>query len=346
MEKKSIANIFLFALLGITLYLVYRLFAPFLMVILLSGMLVSIFYSLFERLAAGLRGHKSLAAAIMVLLIAVVIILPTIDFLFYLSKQSLDGFGAISSWISAGELERTVNDSIISRLNFIDPNVFNIRQYLISVSGKVSAFLVSGGASLLLGTGQFLTSLVLMLFTMFFMFRDGRQLVEWIMRLTPLPNRYDRAIFNKFRNVSFSTIVSTFATAIAQGLAGGIGFMVVGIPAFFPGIAMAFLSLLPYVGAAFVWFPAAIYLLIVGKIWQGVFLLVWGVAVVSVVDNILRPLLIRKKAEVHPLLIFFSIFGGIIAFGFWGMLIGPVVIAVTVTLLHIYELEYREVLER
>lgn len=346
MEKKSIANIFLFVLLGITLYLVYRLFQPFLMVILLSGMLVSIFYSLFERLAVKLRGHKSLAAAIMVLLIAVVIILPTVDFLFYLSKKSLDGFGSISSWISAGELERTVNDSIISRLNFIDPNIFNIRQYLISVSGKVSQFLVSGGTSLLLGTGQFLTSLVLMLFTMFFMFRDGRQLVEWIMRLTPLPNRYDRAIFEKFRKVSFSTIVSTFVTAIAQGLAGGIGFMIVGIPAFFPGIAMAFLSLLPYVGAAFVWFPAAVYLLIVGKIWQGVFLLVWGIAVVSVVDNILRPLLIRKKAEVHPLLIFFSIFGGIIAFGFWGMLIGPVVIAVTFTLLHIYELEYREVLER
>lgn len=346
MEKKSIANIFLFVLLGITLYLVYRLFQPFLMVILLSAMLVSMFYSPFERLATIFRGRKSLAAAVMVLLVAVVIILPTVDFLFYLSKKSLEGFGSISTWISAGQLERTVNDSIINRLNFIDPNVFNIRQYLISVSDKVSQFLVSGGASLLRGTGQFLTSLVLMLFTMFFMFRDGRQLVEWVMRLTPLPNRYDRAIFEKFRNVSFSTIASTFATAIAQGLAGGIGFMIVGIPAFFPGIAMAFLSLLPYIGAAFVWLPAAIYLLVIGKIWQGVFLLVWGVAVVSVVDNILRPLLIRKRAEVHPLLIFFSIFGGIIAFGFWGMLIGPVVIAVTVTLLHIYELEYREVLER
>jgi len=167
-----------------------------------------------------------------------------------------------------------------------------------------------------------------------------------IMHLTPLPNKYDREIFKKFRDVSYSVIVSTFITAIVQGSVGAIGFIIVGVPAFFAGVAMALFALVPYIGAAIIWLPTAIYLLVVGQTWQGIFLLVWGFGVVSVIDNLLRPYLIRGRAEVHPLIIFFSILGGIIAFGFWGMIIGPIIVAITFTLLHIYELEYGDVLEK
>ena len=93
------------------------------------------------------------------------------------------------------------------------------------------------------------------------------------------------SLFKKFRDVSFSTMISVFATALAQGTIGAIGFMIVGIPAFFPGVAMGFLSMLPYVGTALIWFPIGVYLLVVGNIWQGVFMLVWGAGVVSLVDN-------------------------------------------------------------
>lgn len=346
-EKKTIDNAFLIIVLLAALYVVYLLLAPFLMVILLSGVLVSIFYGLYQWFVQRLGGREGFAALVMVLLIALVIILPATNFLFYLSKRSIEGFSAVTGWINSGALERTVREAgVLDRFTFIDPSILNVRQYLITVSSRVSGFLLSGGKAFIVGTTQFLTSLILMLFTMFFLFRDGERLVNRVMYLTPLSNKYDKIIFQRFRDVSFSTIVSTFLTAIAQGVVGGISFVIVGVPALFAGVVMAFLSLLPYVGAAIVWAPAGIYLLVTGKIWQGIFLLIWGAVVVSLVDNVLRPILIKGKAQVHPLLIFFSIFGGIIAFGFWGMILGPIIIAIAFTLLHIYELEYRDVLEQ
>jgi predicted PurR-regulated permease PerM len=314
-------------------------------VIIISAVLTSIFYRLYEWLLVKLKGRKNLAALIMVILIAVIIILPVTEFLFYLSKKSLEGFSAITVWVNSGALEKTVSENV-SRFQWLDISAVDVRNYLISVSSKIYSFLVSGGKLILKSTTQFITSVIVMFFTMFFLFRDGRGMMEKLMYLTPLPNKYDKKIFQKFRDVSYSTIVSTFVTAISQGIVGAVGFMIVGIPAFFPGVLMAFLALLPYIGAAVVWFPTAIYLLVIGKIWQGIFLLIWGFAVVSLVDNILRPYLIKGKAQVHPLIIFFSIFGGILAFGFGGMLVGPIVISIFFTLLHIYELEYAEVLEK
>ncbi|MEK7139182.1 MAG: AI-2E family transporter [Patescibacteria group bacterium] len=347
MEKKTIANLFLLAILGASLYVVYLFFKPFLMVMLLSAILVSVFYPLYIWTLKKIGGHPGLAALIMVIIIAIVIVLPVIEFLFYLSQASIESLGALTAWINSGALERVVVDSgLLEKINFVDPSVINLRQYVIAMSGDISGFLVSGGASILKGTGQFITSLVIMFFTMFFLFRDGKSLLDRVMHLTPLPNKYDKKIFQKFRDVSYSTMVSTFVTAIIQGVVGAIGFMIVGVPALLAGVVMAFLSLLPYVGAAFVWLPAGIYLLVIGKVWQGIFILIWGGTVVSLIDNILRPLLIRGQAQVHPLLIFFSIFGGILAFGFWGIFIGPIVISIAFTLLQIYEIEYADILER
>ncbi|MBI5621930.1 AI-2E family transporter [Candidatus Falkowbacteria bacterium] len=344
-SKQDLSQFFLLLLLAASLYLVYLFFKPFLMVILLSGVLVSIFYSWYEWVLPRLQGKRSWAALIMVVVIAVIIILPVTLFIFYLSKKSLEGFSAITVWINSGAAERTVNQGLLSRFSFIDVEALNLRQYLVSASSRIYSFLLSGGTSLLKGTTQLFTSLILMFFTMFFLFRDGKTFMREVMHLTPLPNKYDRKIFQKFRDVSYSTITSTFVTAIVQGIIGSVGFMIVGIPAFFAGVAMAFLALLPYVGATFVWLPAGLYLLLTGKIWQGIFILIWGSVVVSLVDNILRPMLIKNKAQIHPLIIFFAIFGGILTFGFWGMILGPIIISIAFTILHIYELEYADVLE-
>ena len=122
--------------------------------------------------------------------------------------------------------------------------------------------------------------------------------------------------------------------------------MIVGLPAFFPGLLMGFLALLPYIGTGFIWFPAGIYLLVIGKIWQGIFMLIWGFGVISTVDNAIRAYMIKGKAEVHPIFVIFSLLGGISLFGFWGILFGPLIISLAVTIMHIYELEYAEVLEK
>jgi len=345
-QKKEVSNFFLLAVLLVSLYLVYLFLRPFLAVIIISAVLVSFFYKPYQKLVGWLKGREGLAALIMVLLIAIVIILPVTDFLFYLSKESIDAFGSITAWISSGNLERVFNNNILERYNFIDSSIIDFRQYLVTITSRISNFLISGGTMFLKSATDFFTSLIVMFFTMYFLFRDGKKLAQRAMYLTPLPNKYDREIFQKFRDVSYSTIVSTFVTALLQGMVGALGFFFVGIPAFFAGITMALFSLMPYIGSAVIWFPTAIYLLVTGRIWQGAFLLFWGFLVVSVIDNIVRPYLIKGRAQVHPLIIFFSIFGGIMAFGFLGMFIGPIIVAITFTLLRIYEMEYVDVLDK
>jgi predicted PurR-regulated permease PerM len=134
--------------------------------------------------------------------------------------------------------------------------------------------------------------------------------------------------------------------AFAQSLVGTIGFMIVGLPALLAAVLIFIFSFLPYVGTVIIWLPAAIYLLVTGQIWQGVFMLIWGAFAISLVDNFVRPLLIQGKAQVHPMIIFFSIFGGITLFGFWGVIFGPLIVALTFTILHIYELQYSNALEK
>jgi predicted PurR-regulated permease PerM len=209
----------------------------------------------------------------------------------------------------------------------------------------VSEWSISKGGALFGQISTFIVTLPIILLTVFFFFIDGEAMLRKIQLWTPLPNKYDRELFVKFKDVSRSTIFSSLVTAVAQGIIGAIGFTIVGLPAFFIGILMAFTSLLPYVGAGIIWVPMSIYLLVTAPLWKGLFLLAWGFAVVSTVDNLIRAYIIKGKAHVHPIFVFFSILGGIAIFGFWGVVFGPLIVALAVTVLHIYELEYGHVLD-
>ena len=210
---------------------------------------------------------------------------------------------------------------------------------------KSSNWLLSGATILVKGTTSFVVSLFIIIVTMFFFFVDGKKMMERLMYLSPLPNAYDREIFQKFRTVSYTTILSTFVTAGAQGVIGAIGFAIVGFPAFLAGVVVALLSLLPYLGSMIFYVPVGLYYLMVGKIWQGIFVLLWGAVIIGNVDNIIRAYMIKGKAQVNPIFVVFSILGGIALFGFWGVVLGPLVIAIAVTIFHIYEIEFCESLD-
>ena len=181
---------------------------------------------------------------------------------------------------------------------------------------------------------------------MFFFFVKGEAIAKKMMYLTPLPNKYDVKLFKKFRDISFSIMISTFVVAIVQGILGAVGFIIIDFPFLAPSIFIAIFSLIPAIGTGLIWFPIAVYLLFIGEIWQGIFLLVWGIAVVSTVDNLIRAYIVKDKAGVHPIIIILSILGGISVFGFWGVVLGPLIISLTITVMHIYELEYKDVLEK
>jgi len=324
----------------------YLVFKPFLVEILAAAILVSIFHAPYEWLTKALRGRKNLASLIMCLLIVLIVVIPLINLIIYSAQRSVVAYTDTINFLNQTSLSSIIDDNITSRANLLGVGSDSLRSFLADIAQKSSDWLVDGATNFLKSTTSFFISLLIIVLTMFFFFVDGQRILEKIMYWTPLPNKYDREIFKKFRDVSYSTMISTFVVAIVQGLVGTFGFIVVGLPAFFPGVLMGFLSLLPYIGAGFVWFPAGIYLLFIGKIWQGVFLLIWGIFAVSMIDNVVRAYIIKGKAQIHPILIILSIFGGISLFGFWGVFLGPLIISIAITVLHIYELEYGEVLEK
>ena len=282
----------------------------------------------------------------MTLLIILLVVAPISNFVVVLSKKSIDTYNLIQDRFTNGDLIEQVEAKfrqLENYLSFVNPESF--KDVVLNYSSQLNSFLISSTAGFIRGTTQFVTNLFLIILTLFFFFRDGERLVKRLMQLTPLSNKYDRQIFKDFHNISYSTIVSSFVTAIAQGIVGGLGFYLVGIPAFFLGVAMAFASLIP-VGSAIIWLPTALILMAIGKAGSGLFIIIWGVLVVGLIDNVLRPVLIRGKVKIHPLFLFFSIIGGVAAWGFWGLIFGPIVLAIALTFIHIYEMEYEEILEK
>jgi len=330
----------------------YLIFRPFLTEIIVAAVMASVFYTPFLRFSAFLKGRKNLAAILMCLLLLVIIILPAVKLMIYAGEKSVDAYGATVEFFN----NHTVNDlfktelfqrGALRYLNF-DGFIHNesIKAAFLNTLKASSNWLLSGATFALKETTNFVISLFLIIIAMFFFFVDGKKMMIKLMYLSPLQNKYDQELFRKFRAISRTTFISTFVVAIAQGLVGAIGFAIVGFPAFLAGVLVALLSLIPYVGSMIFYVPVGIFYLLTGEIWQGIFVLLWGMLIIGTIDNVIRTYMISKdEAEINPVFVLFSILGGIVFFGFWGVIIGPLLVALAVTVLHIYELEFCEALD-
>jgi predicted PurR-regulated permease PerM len=182
---------------------------------------------------------------------------------------------------------------------------------------------------------------------MFFLLRDGPALMAIIRSSSPLPEAYELEIFKKFEDVSYATFYGSLLTAVAQGAAAFLLFLVLGLPApLFWGAMISLVSLVPIVGAFLIWLPWASYLLLAGLTTRGIVLLAVGGLVVSSIDNVLKPIIIKGRTDMHPLLVFLSVLGGLQVFGFLGVLLGPLLVALFVSFLNFYREEFQETLRR
>lgn len=230
-------------------------------------------------------------------------------------------FTALPAWMhdimgrfgldSIGRLQARLSDAAVQGSRFIATNVLDI--------GK-NAF-------------DFLVSFFVMLYLLFFLLKDGPALAERIQRAIPLSAVHKQNLFNKFTTVIRATVKGNFLVAGAQGAMGGIAFWMLGVQApLLWAVVMAFLSLLPAVGAALVWAPVAVYLVATGAVWKGVMLTAFGVLVIGMIDNVLRPILVGKDIKMPDYLVLISTIGGIAIFGLNGFVIGPVVAALFIAL--------------
>ncbi len=350
---KNLTKPFLLILVLLVLVGCYLVFRPFLTEILVAAILASVFYKPFNWLSKFFHGRRYLAAFLMCFLLILIIIIPSVKIVVYAGQRSVEAYSQAVDFFnghSVNDLFKTpfFQQGALSYLNLGDYDFHNetFKSIFLNILQQSSNWLLSGATMALKQTTNFLVSLILIIITTFFFFVDGKKMMAWLMRLSPFPDKYDQALFQKFRAVSYMTFVSTFVTAIAQGIVGAIGFAVVGFPALLAFIIITLLSFLPYIGSMIFYIPMGIYYLLIGSVWQGIFVLLWGALIIGTTDNIIRAYMIKGKAEINPIFVLFAVMGGIVIFGFWGVVLGPLIVALAVTVLHIYELEFGEELKR
>ena len=210
---------------------------------------------------------------------------------------------------------------------------------MLDALGGVSGFIVRNTTSVLANIGEAGFHFVLMLLTMYYLFKDGDGLMERLRDSISLPDDRATSMLKHITDVIRATIYGGLVVAFVQGTLGGLLFLILGVrsPVFW-GAVMGFLSLIPFLGAFLVYIPAALIFIVGGSYIKGLVLLIFGIGVVSQIDNFLRPLLISGRTEMHPLLLFFSIAGGLSVFGLLGLVMGPVIAAIFVAIFDLYRM--------
>ncbi len=334
-------------------FFLYRIFAPFLTAIIWAMVLTIVFSPLFRRILGIVRGRRTGAAFITCVLILILIVLPVTILGILITQQSIALYQSVQE--NAGSLadvnarlQELQDRPAIQRLSEIAAKVFgtteiDLKQLLHQGASTVSRFLVDKGPSVLKNVGEMIFSFFLIFITMFFLLRDGPQLIEAIKAANPLPDAIEAELFSKLEDVSFATFYGSLLTAAAQGAAAGLLFWALSLPTpLFWGAVVSLVSLVPIVGAFLVWLPWAGYLLLAGQAGRGLLLLAIGGLVVSSIDNVLKPIIIKGRTDMHPLLVFLSVLGGLRAFGFIGILLGPLMVVLFISFVNFYQIEFHD----
>jgi len=331
---------------GLFVYLIYLIFSPFLVPLGWAVVFTIMFLPVHQRIRRRIRGPNRAALASTLLLTALIII-PGLFVLGAFTVQAVEtAQWAQTQWREGGTTVRDFLEGTLplerildwlAERNISEEEVTNlITQKLQQLAGFIAA-----------QTGRMLRNLVFLffdlfvtLFATFYLFRDGGAMLHRLRRALPLDDTVREGLFYIAQNVLYASVFSGLVVAAVQGALGGLLFWLLGLGApVLWGIVMAFLSLLPVLGAWIVWVPAAIYLLVIGEYVKAVVLLAVGALIISMVDNVLRPILLSGRAQMNGLLVFVSILGGIAAFGLLGIVLGPILVALATALLEFYTTE-------
>jgi predicted PurR-regulated permease PerM len=325
-------------LLGVLTLAFFGLLLPFFGAVLWAVALAMLFHPLYRRLGGGRDKRRSAAAFFTVLIVLVLVVLPLTIVGIVLVQDLLDlttriRSGAIDFTSSfqrmTGAAPRWVVD-LLQRAGLGDPGAVQERLQTMAANG--SQELATGALSVGQNTLSFLLSCGVMLYLLYFLLRDGRKLSAAIRRAMPLARPQAHYLLNRLTIVMRATVKGNVIVAAVQGTLGGIAFVVLGVQgALLWGVLMAIFSLLPAVGAAIIWVPAALYLLAIGAVWKSVALVAFSALVVGSVDNVLRPVLVGRDTQMPDYVVLLSTIGGIAVVGINGFVVGPVIAALFMT---------------
>jgi predicted PurR-regulated permease PerM len=319
------------------LYICWQMVQPFMNVLLWAMVLSVIFQPVHRRLRARI-GSPSGTAALSTLLVVVTILAPVT----LITVAVVAELGQVGGQLEAGDVQRSITGSPMGQtvLGLISPYV-DVQQLqspdaLLARLRDWSGVLANRTVGVVGGVLAAVVQTVLVIFTLFYLFRDGHAIREAAFDILPLERNQARDVMRRTRDVITASVFGVVVISAIQGVLGGLVFWGLGLPSpLLWGVVMFFLSMIPMAGAFLVWAPAALFLAFSGAYGRALFLVVWGILVIGSIDNFLSPRLVGQRTRLHELLIFFSVLGGVQVFGVLGLVLGPVTVALTLAVLDV-----------
>ncbi len=320
---------------------------PFIEVVLWAVVLVIVFFPVHRRILARV-GSPGWSAVLSCLLVIAVILVPLTLLTFAVVNEmgnfaqmlqpKPDGTGGAAG-AAAGLLDPNspyLGPAVRWLGQYVDVSRLGSQEFIAERLKGVSGAIASRTLGFVGGFVGFVVEVFFVIFTMYYLFRDGERLRGAAHDLVPLSDQKAREIFDRTGEVISASVYGVLVIAVIQGVLGGLAFWVLGLPSpLLWGVVMIFLSMIPMLGSFIVWVPAAAYLALTGEWGRALILTVWGALVIGSVDNFLRPKLVGERTRLHELLIFFSVLGGLQVFGIIGLVLGPVIVAITIALLDV-----------
>jgi predicted PurR-regulated permease PerM len=334
---------FFFALMVVATLLLALVIMPIAKALLLASVFAGVLWPVQQRLSKWLRGKRGLAAGVITFLVIVLLLGPVAAIATFAIRDGAEGVRSVQEAVNSQHVAALVEylpegarDVVRDAIGRIP---LDLNEIVERAGGQGATAATVGKA--LVATGSLAFQAVLMLIALYFLLVSGDELVRWLDRVSPLRQGRTLELLSTFRRVSFAVIASAAVTAAVQAIAAMIGFLITSVPSpLFFALVTFFVAFIPAIGAAVVCLFAALLLLVTGHPYMAAFLAAWGLVVVGLVDNLVKPLLIRRGLELHGAIVFFSLIGGLAIFGAIGLLLGPLVVAFFLAVLRIYHRDY------
>jgi predicted PurR-regulated permease PerM len=342
MKESKLETYIYFILLGITVFLSYKIFEPYLFAIIIALIFAVVFHPLNKKVSRSLPKHKSLSALITLVIVVVLVLVPFVLYGIQLSDEVKDFYDHAFSAMQGGGIMlklTSVANNFISTFSPIGVTwpVFDVAETETYIFQFLS-WIRGHFGDIFSGLAKLFVDLFIFLIAFYYFLRDGDVLRKRVIEISPFPDNRDEEILDRLKIAIVSVVKGSMLVAIVQGIMTGLGFHIFGVPsALLWGGVTVIAALVPGVGTSLVLIPAILYLLFTGESTHAFGLLLWGAVCVGLIDNILGPKLIEKGINIHPLLILLSVLGGISFFGVIGFILGPIVLSFLFTLFEIYK---------
>ena len=349
MTRDQFISLFFLALLIFVIWEIFNIFAPFSRALFWSAILAFGFYPLYEKIKIRLAPHETLAAALMTAIIFLLVVPPVIFLILNVTAQAIELYQSATSYVREGKLEDLIEH--VRSLGFVrnieervlqwEPLKQQTADWILNTSRELGNFTASQVGIITKNVFFVLLNVVLMFFLIFIFLKDGRKIYEFLYRIAPLEENNKRSIFRQINETLSAVIRGQLLTSLTQALVAGTIFWILGLPIpIFFAAATFITSLVPVLGAASVWVPLCIYLVMLQQYVRAAVLFFFGLLVISLIDNLIKPALIGEKTKLPYFLLFFGILGGLKLYGLMGIFLAPVVLSLFFALVKIYQEKY------